>query len=353
MGIQGTRADRQYVIKQVETYGSQDVVTVNGVVVWKSDIVHFDRYIIASTVPAIQETDGIFGVIRSVCEECDKSDQILTLQSDRYMTYSLTGETIRRSHFLAMATTADRFSQESGFLGMKRSYESDVASVTSVTSDSSVETCSTEQLPRQRQKRTRRSVHFEHGDGDCTVTRRVIEVESVLNLADKSELWVQPTDFAETIKSIREESLLLREDGEAFRAYLAALAEAYCMCCQEDDEKEPDSTELNPSFVALLSLARGLESCSLPELAVARGERRRHFIQSIVQLDLLLRSSADRDLVLSAGAKCLSCGGIAKRFALALGAADAAAASAVHEQMQTTPVFTPSVARHVRERAPR
>lgn len=186
---------------------------------------------------------------------------------------------------------------------------------------------SEEQQVSLRRKRPRRSVHFEE-DVNREVKRRVLEVESVLNLVEKSYLWVQPCEMAETMYSIQEESLLLRVNEATFGAYVDNLAETYCICCVENDgDDEEAAAAVTPAHISLLGLARGMEPFSLPELAVARGQRRRHGIQSLVHLDTLLRHDSQRNAMLGAVSEYLSVS--ATRFAQALGAADAVTAIAL------------------------
>jgi hypothetical protein len=197
---------------------------------------------------------------------------------------------------------------------------------------SSVESCCPSSPVALNRKRSRRTVRFEEGD-DRQVKRRVVRVESVLNLADKSDLWVQPEEVTETMRSVRQENQAFRVDSAAFEAYVDALADAYCVCCSEDNTGS--AKVVSPAHVALLGLARGTEPCSLPELAVARGERRRNGIQSVVQLDALLRNDSQRDVLLAAVAENLSCS--AKRFAQVLGVADATASLLEHWETFSIP----------------
>ena len=225
-------------------------------------------------------------------------------------------------------------------------HQTDDFDVVSMTSGSSISTCcSLEQQQQQerRQKRPRRSVQFEE-DSNRQVKRRVFEVDSVLNLAEKSDLWMQPCEVVETINSIRNASQSLRQDKNSFGSYVNALAETYCTCCLEEGEE----TVVSPSKILLLGLARGMEPFALPELGIVRGERRRQGIQSLVQLDLLLRNSSARDVMLGAVAESLSVS--AKLFARALGAADATAA--LIEHMQTPILTVPTVLPHVQTPTP-
>jgi hypothetical protein len=201
---------------------------------------------------------------------------------------------------------------------------------------SSMESCCPVSPVALKRKRSRRTVRFEEDD-DRQVKRRVVRVESVLNLADKSDLWVQPEEVTETMRSVREENQAFRMDSGAYEAYVDALADAYCICCSEDNTGS--AAVVSPAHVALLGLARGTEPCSLPELAVARGERRRNGIQSIVQLDALLRNDSQRDVLLAAVAENLS--GSAKRFAQVLGVADATASFLEHWETFSIPQSPP------------
>jgi len=186
--------------------------------------------------------------------------------------------------------------------------------------------------PQRSLKRPRRNVSFEEEEtGDRRqVKRRVIEITSVLDLAEKGDLWVQPSDVTETIASLRQEGKAWRESS-LFPKYVDALAETFCLYSSGQANIMP-----SPSQVAALStgLARGAESSALPELAVARHQQRRIAIASVVQVGRLVRATENMDAIVANVAEQLSKS--AQAFAQALGAADAVFVEQQQHEQATT-----------------
>jgi hypothetical protein len=215
------------------------------------------------------------------------------------------------------------------------------------------------------------------------IKRHVAHVESVLNLAPKEDLWVQPLEVIATLQSIRQECALLQQmDREgSFASYVDALQASYEYCCGDgsvpDDEtsssirgrdaewavaahdtatnhtaaSHPKQSSSSSSSIHMmtqqLGLGRGMESYCVPPLAVARCTRRRYLIQCLVQLYCLLEphptgnndndndTVTQRDAIMRHVATTYTAG--SQRFALALGAADAMAALTIRcEDNQTT-----------------
>ena len=146
---------------------------------------------------------------------------------------------------------------------------------------------------------------------------------------DASELWVQADDIVLTLHEAVKEAD--QADGTCEQqAYFQTLTETYCRCCQ--DEAEEPEKPVDP----LLASYRGLEFAVLPALSRLRACQRTAGIRNIVQLSQQLSGAADATVVATVS---LRTSRTARRFAHAVGAADAAVAQ---REQQASPTNSAS-----------
>jgi hypothetical protein len=200
----------------------------------------------------------------------------------------------------------------------------------------------------KRQRPLQRSIHFADAHytttTSCTIPlHTTYHVENWMNLVDKEDLWVHPSETLQNVLSIRAHGRLYQQQipTEATQlAYSEALQSSYLQCCcdmQDSNEQNNciDSSEKSEqSYVfrellnsndesfnyQLLGLHRGIEAYYVPDLAIARLSVRKKLIQTIVLIDQVLRCHPHRDLLLGNIIRPLTIP--SKRFAHMLGIVD-------------------------------
>jgi hypothetical protein len=206
-----------------------------------------------------------------------------------------------------------------------------------------------ESMNHQRKRRLIRTVRFAD-DGDATPLSSTpstslqvtYNVENVLNLVNKEELWVQPNESLDIITSIHEECAQFQQSitlgTESYLEYSDALQTSYFRCCQDIDNGDDhynhcklsnldkagciDMPNIHSCFqYQILGSRRGIEAHCVPTLAVARLTVRKNMIQNVVLLHQLLRNETNRDVILGCIASQFT--QPSKRFAHMMGIVDA------------------------------
>jgi hypothetical protein len=210
----------------------------------------------------------------------------------------------------------------------------------------SSETSHARQGPTKRLRPMKRAVHFDDhlGLSSSSKPRRTIHnVENVLNLVDKEELWVSQEELLRRVTIIRDQShhfqqsLHSTENSDTATAYADAFQTLYLKCCHDAQSGEEDCEECYSDLIGtkqcdgkcvnynslnfeLLCLHRGVEAYCLPAFAVARLALRKTVIQSIVLCDQVLRHHPHRAGLVGAISRPSSMA--SKRFAHFLGIVD-------------------------------
>jgi hypothetical protein len=197
----------------------------------------------------------------------------------------------------------------------------------------------------------KRRVRFDEDSSTFQVKRRVIEVESArsMTLEEKSELWYQRSEEWKRRASMASAVTGCQDDNVNFTIYAETLAETYLACCvdHDDDTSVTDTgngssgtgtgnsaLHLDPERVLVLSMnhgdARGLEAHTLPLVTEDRVRRRLENVDNVIRLHqgLKLMDCQASSMIVGDYSAALSI--TSRRFARAMGAADATAALFEH-----------------------
>lgn len=163
--------------------------------------------------------------------------------------------------------------------------------------------------------------------------------------------WHDKFDYGEAIQAMKQSAIHCREESSFYPIYLELLVSSYVACCDDANEASYASLPMNltAEHVSFLGLgrgeSRGLEIQALPYMGRDRQKRRKAHIQAIVKLSNHLKRLA---MPLEGQAQILKEASLqltrpARKFAHALGSADAVAALAEHavlEVAKSPPVVT-------------